>query len=54
MKNIIGFDKLEENFLLLNRNNKMPSKLIFAGNQGIGKYAFAEKYLRNIGKLIKY
>ncbi len=53
MKNIIGFDKLEENFLLLNRNNKMPSKVIFAGNQGIGKYAFAEKYLRNIYSISK-
>lgn len=48
MNKIIGFEKIKEIFINLNKNNSIPTKLIFSGNEGIGKFLLAKDFANNI------
>ena len=48
MNKIIGFEKIKEIFINLNKNNLIPTKLIFSGNEGIGKFLLAKDLANNI------
>lgn len=48
MNKIIGFEKIKEIFINLNKNNLIPTKLIFSGNEGIGKFLLAKDFANNI------
>ncbi len=48
MNKIIGFEIIKEIFINLNKNNLIPTKLIFSGNEGIGKFLLAKDFANNI------
>tara|TARA_Y100000591_G_scaffold263630_1_gene236795 strand:+ start:228 stop:1082 length:855 start_codon:yes stop_codon:yes gene_type:complete len=48
MIKIIGFEKIKEKFINLNKKNLIPTKIIFSGNEGIGKFLLAKDFANSI------
>ena len=45
---LFGFDKLFDEFTKLNKENKLPNKILFSGQKGLGKSTFSYHLINSI------